>query len=112
MRLSSQDLQQMIRVLNTCLGARLSKAELRLFGSRVKDQAKGGDIDLLLILPNTQAYQQVLDQKLILLVELKQYLGDQKIDLILATPSLLSTDPFLELIYTKAIILNTWPSIP
>ena len=51
-------------------------AEIYLFGSRVDDKAKGGDIDLLVISQKIK----LLD-KLAVLAKLHQTLGDQKIDL-------------------------------
>ena len=50
--------------------------KIYLFGSRVDDNAKGGDIDLLLISKKIK----LLD-KLSILAQLHQKLGDQKIDL-------------------------------
>jgi len=51
-------------------------AEIYLFGSRVDDKAKGGDIDLLVISQKIK-----LMDKLAMLAKLHQTLGDQKIDL-------------------------------
>lgn len=50
-----------------------------LFGSRVNDEIRGGDIDLYL---ETSSKENLLDRKLKMLVQLKNKLGDQKIDLI------------------------------
>ena len=50
-----------------------------LFGSRVNDELRGGDIDLYL---ETSSKENLLDRKLEMLVQLKNELGDQKIDLI------------------------------
>jgi predicted nucleotidyltransferase len=106
MRLSSEALSDIIDVLNAHLI--LSNAELKLFGSRVNDQAKGGDIDLLVVFPNTLTYEHALEKKLMILVDLKQKLGDQKIDLIFATPNLILSDPFLDMIDENAIVLYKW----
>jgi len=51
-------------------------AKIYLFGSRVDDNAKGGDIDLLVISRKIN----LLD-KLAVLAKLHQTLGEQKIDL-------------------------------
>jgi len=52
-------------------------ADIRLFGSRVLDNQKGGDIDLLIL-------SEIIDyhQKLKIRSLLKQELGDRKIDII------------------------------
>ncbi|MCE9550640.1 MAG: nucleotidyltransferase domain-containing protein [Betaproteobacteria bacterium] len=51
-------------------------AAVYLFGSRVDDTAKGGDIDLLVLSRKIN-----LMKKLAILAQLHQQLGDQKIDL-------------------------------
>lgn len=52
-------------------------APVYLFGSRVDDHAKGGDIDLLVLSSNID-----LMAKLDILAHLHQQIGDQKIDLV------------------------------
>ena len=54
--------------------------ELYLFGSRVDDNQKGGDIDLFVI-PVTQ--DNLSDKKIDFLVQLKRIIGEQKIDLVI-----------------------------
>ena len=56
-----------------------------LFGSRVDDDKKGGDIDLY-IEPEIQDPDKLIDAKLIFLVEIHRVLGEQKIDLVLRRP--------------------------
>jgi len=57
-------------------------SDMRLFGSRVDDNARGGDIDLY-IEPEIQAIDDIVAAKLDTLVELHQLLGEQKIDLVI-----------------------------
>jgi predicted nucleotidyltransferase len=57
-----------------------SKVDVFLFGSRVDDKKKGGDIDLYI---NTQTGND-LNHKIKFLVSLEQKIGEQKIDVILA----------------------------
>jgi predicted nucleotidyltransferase len=57
-------------------------AEVWLFGSRVNDQAKGGDIDLY-IEPLISHAAKLVDAKLQFLRELHQKIGEQKIDVVL-----------------------------
>jgi predicted nucleotidyltransferase len=73
-------------------------ADIFLFGSRIDDSLKGGDLDILVI-------SETLDfsQKLTTLTLLKERLGDQKIDLIIASREKLAEDPFLLTIRAKAI---------
>lgn len=53
-----------------------------LFGSRVDDQAKGGDIDLY-IEPQTQKSSDLIIAKLQFLRDLHKKFGEQKIDVVL-----------------------------
>ena len=52
-----------------------------LFGSRVDDTQKGGDIDLYI---DTKNMHNKLEKKLEFLVSLKQKIGNQKIDIVIS----------------------------
>ena len=71
------------------------EAQIFLFGSRVDDSTKGGDIDLLLITKRNSFID-----KLKLKVQIKEKIGDQRIDIIL-TPKV--EDSFSHLIYSQAV---------
>jgi len=106
MRLSSKIRDSLIEALDLVHPAGCDSS-LYLFGSRVDDAKKGGDIDLLWILPESrQAWAREH------LAEIRSHLrwaaGDQKVDLTLATPAQLVTDPFLLSLGDK-ILLKTWP---
>lgn len=80
MRLTLQQINSIKQVALEVFG---SAAQVHLFGSRVDDQSRGGDIDLYV----TQAALPLaaqLDDKLKFLVKIKQQLGDQRIDLVFA----------------------------
>ncbi len=57
------------------------KGEIYLFGSRVDDTAKGGDIDLFI---RGCKKEEIKEKKIKFLVELKKQIGDQKIDVVIA----------------------------
>ncbi len=57
-------------------------ARVWLFGSRVNDQRKGGDIDLY-IEPEFQDTARLVESKLHLLRDLHKKLGEQKIDVVI-----------------------------
>jgi len=59
-----------------------SHSHVWLFGSRVDDDKRGGDIDLY-IEPEIQDVEELIDAKLNFLLEMHRVLGDQKIDLVL-----------------------------
>jgi predicted nucleotidyltransferase len=82
MRLTPPQVQAIKQIVSTHCG---EKARIWLFGSRVDDTARGGDIDLFV----------EVDQKLPdrgrkqsrIVTDLWKAIGEQKIDLILADPT-------------------------
>jgi predicted nucleotidyltransferase len=68
--------------------ARLAGHEARvtLFGSRTRDERRGGDIDLLVELPAAVERPALLAAQLE--TALARVLGEQKIDIVLAAPNL------------------------
>lgn len=79
MRLTELQRQTIKHVLLKHFG---QNSELRLFGSRVDDNARGGDIDVY-IEPDLHSADDIVDAKLNALVELHLALGEQKIDLVI-----------------------------
>ena len=55
--------------------------EIYLFGSRVDDNKRGGDIDLYII---PQIKENLREKKSLFLSKLYEYIGEQKIDIIIA----------------------------
>lgn len=106
MRLSQDKVLAIVEVINRQV--LLQQSELRLYGSRARDDKKGGDIDLLLILPDKATYQEVAFKKIVILIEIQKKIGEQKIDLTLATKEDLKIDPFLKLIFPSSLVLNIW----
>ena len=70
MRLSKKEIQVILRVAKEIYG---EGVEIYLFGSRINDEKKGGDIDLLV---------RGSSERKGVLARLKYFLGDQKIDII------------------------------
>lgn len=66
-------------IIKNTIGEFDPEAQVRLFGSRTKDSARGGDIDLLII-SKTLTYK----DKLLIRATLKERLGNQKIDIIIS----------------------------
>ena len=81
MRLTQREIQTITRIISKRFG---QNAVVTLFGSRVDDQKKGGDIDLLV--EANLSTEEMFQKKLEALCDLKCALGEQKIDLITATP--------------------------
>ncbi len=84
MRLSEYEKE----VIVSCAKDKFGKnTRVILFGSRTNDLRKGGDIDLL-VQPGIQASpEEMLNKKIIMLIEIEQKLGEQNIDLLLQQPN-------------------------
>jgi len=79
MRLSLFEIETIVRLKNRHFGE-ISK--IYLFGSRVDDTKKGGDIDLYLLRDKDTEFN---SEKVNFLLELKNIIGEQKIDLVLSS---------------------------
>jgi|SRR3989339_31165 len=77
MRLNAKQQQDIVETFLEVFG----KGELRLFGSRVDDTKKGGDIDLY-VLPRSP--DNLAEKRITFLAKLKRRIGEQKIDLVIA----------------------------
>ena len=80
MRLS----KRYIEVIKKYFKEFFENGEIYLFGSRVDDSKKGGDIDLYL---EVKDYSNLFEKKLKFLSRVKKELGDQKIDVVFNTDS-------------------------
>jgi len=90
--------KEQIEVLKNKLKTLSSNAKIYLFGSRVDDTKKGGDIDLLII------SDELTKKDLRLLrVEFFKYFGEQKIDIILDNGEF--KNHFTKHIFQKAVLL-------
>jgi len=84
MRLSQQYHSVIKKSANEIFG---NRAEIFLFGSRVDDTRKGGDIDLYII-PNTHdTPTNFFDKKITFLSAVKAMIGEQKIDVVISKDS-------------------------
>jgi len=85
--------------LKSLIAEKNINAQVFLFGSRVNSEAKGGDIDILILSETKLSF---LAKSNIRLNFCKRF-GDQKLDLVNFTFN--STDPFKELVMLDAILL-------
>lgn len=76
MRLSEHTKTSIIAVFEQIF----QKGAIYLFGSRVDDQQKGGDIDLFVV---PKSLDNIANKKIAFLVLLKQMIGEQKIDVVI-----------------------------
>jgi len=87
-----------IEVLKNKLQALSSSEKLYLFGSRVDDAARGGDIDLLIV-------SDTLTKKdlRVIRVDFFKHFGEQKLDILLDNGEF--KNPFTRHIFQKAVLL-------
>jgi uncharacterized protein len=90
--------KKQIEVLKNKLNALSSDAKLYLFGSRVDDTKKGGDIDLLIV--SDELTKRDLR---VLRVDFFKHFGEQKLDIILDNGEF--KNPFTRHILQKAVLL-------
>lgn len=79
-------------------------ATLRLFGSRVDDHAKGGDIDLLLESTLTDPAE-VAQAHIRFLASVYNVLGEQKLDVLLDYPGRTTHPPIFALAREQGVLL-------
>jgi predicted nucleotidyltransferase len=81
MRLSAYDREAICRVTNELAGP---DARLLLFGSRTRDDLRGGDIDLLIELPRPTQDRFALGDRIA--ARIQRSIGLRKIDVLVADP--------------------------
>ena len=81
MRLTRQQTEAIRQAAQQAFGA---GTDVWLFGSRVDDSKRGGDIDLLL---RPQQSDHAMTRKLKLMRLLERQLGERKIDILIETPN-------------------------
>jgi len=74
---------QQAELLKQKIQAYLPDAQVYLFGSRVEDAQKGGDIDILVLADRTLSFQ----EKFVVKLAFYQQFGEQKIDIVSFTRS-------------------------
>ena len=82
MRISSQEAVIIKDTVTSVVG---DSCHVTLFGSRVDDTAKGGDIDLLVEVPEAQLNRASTASRLAASLQIR--LGDRRIDVILVDPA-------------------------
>lgn len=102
MRLSEAEVAGLIASCQAILGEQ--SFELYLFGSRVDESKRGGDIDLLLVV-DEEALPLLRLTKHKLLYEIKSRLGEQRIDLILSSQETICKDAFQQQVMASARLI-------
>lgn len=81
MRLSTNE-QRLIK--QSCINVFSDNSKIFVFGSRVDDAKKGGDLDLYIIPNMNISLENLYDKKIEFLSKLQLYLGEQKIDVVVS----------------------------
>ncbi len=90
--------QNQVKILKDKLETICSNAQLYLFGSRVDDEKRGGDIDLLVV------SKDITKRDLrYLRIDFFKHFGEQKLDIILDDGKF--KNPFIKHILKKAVLL-------
>ena len=92
-------LQKEIEVINQTIRRLDDQARIRLFGSRVDDAKRGGDIDLLILSEKLSE-----SDKGTIRIRLHEKLGEQKIDIVIARDL---SDPFVRVAFNEGVEITT-----
>ena len=107
MRLTDEEADQLV----TSIGSYAQKSgKLYLYGSRADDEKKGGDIDLLLIVSSIETSHAFNKIKYIILTDIKEVVGDQRIDLSILTEEEVNASPFFRLALSTSVLLIDYTS--
>lgn len=82
MRLSNSEIKTILQVMRV----HSIHGQVYLHGSRIDDQKKGGDIDLFLVVDDSEI-QKLSNQKYKIAAELSRQLREQKVDLLILSKS-------------------------
>ncbi|GAQ94208.1 hypothetical protein TAGGR_1387 [Thermodesulfovibrio aggregans] len=97
MRLSEEVLSKIKTLANKHFG---ESCEVRIFGSRIDNSKRGGDIDIYI---KTDSKENLIELKAKFLAELKMTIGDQKIDLLVESKDKPEENPVYEVARTTGI---------
>lgn len=101
MRLSKKQQTLIHNLVSEVFG---SSAKVWLFGSRIDNDRKGGDIDLL-IETQSNDMQSNIRSEITLLSKLQKKMGEQRIDILLDYPSRKKTSPIFDIAHQEGILL-------
>ena len=88
-----------------------SDAQVRLFGSRVDDSKRGGDIDLL-ITTRERDVSAIMRAEIALITKLQMKLGEQKIEVLLDYPTLKERPPIFQRAEQTGLLLCAAQPLP
>ena len=101
MRLSDREREILRQAAKTCFEP---DVVIRLFGSRLDDSRRGGDIDLLLETRITDT-KSIARAHLRFLSEVNSFLGEQKIDVLIDYPGRRQRPPIFQIAREQGVVL-------
>lgn len=84
MRLTQRQATEIVQLARQLTGL---PVEVRVFGSRLNDRAKGGDLDLMVELPEPEANPALLAARLS--AKVSRLMDGRKVDVLLSAPNLM-----------------------
>ncbi|KFI21806.1 nucleotidyltransferase domain-containing protein [Nitrosococcus oceani] len=101
MRLTIPERRALIEAARECFGP---EACVFLFGSRTDDLRRGGDIDLLIELPESLSAEEAARIRARFVAQVWRRLGERKLDVVLAEPG--EEDEFVQTVRAQALPLE------
>lgn len=99
MRLTDHQIRMIRQIVNELAG---SGSRVRVFGSRLDDHAKGGDLDLLIELDGPAENPALMAARLSVLIS--REISDRKVDVLLSAPNLMHL-PIHDVAFEKGQLL-------
>ncbi|ADE13813.1 DNA polymerase beta domain protein region [Nitrosococcus halophilus Nc 4] len=101
MRLTVSEQRVLVEAARECFGP---EARVLLFGSRTDDLRRGGDIDLLIELPESLSAEEAARIRARFVAQVWRRLGERKLDVVLAEPG--EEDEFVQTVRSQALPLE------
>jgi predicted nucleotidyltransferase len=102
MRLTVQERSAIAEAARATLAA---GTQVSLFGSRTDDEARGGDIDLLVETPVPMPAAELVARRQAFVARLYRLLGERRIDVVVTSPGAVAAQPVVSSARRQAIEL-------
>lgn len=99
MRISSMEMKAIAKSTREFFGP---LSVVKLFGSRIDDRKRGGDIDLLILVPEREL-DAAKSRKFQFIDSLQNAIGEQRIDVVITTAQNMEKDEFLQSLDSRVI---------
>ena len=107
MRLTENEIQSLIDDVNPFVKQNML-IELRLYGSRLEDPLKGGDIDLLIVCASEESKNRLGIQKAAILAKIYLALDEENVDLLIINRNDFGNDIFATNAFQSSQLIFSW----